>query len=101
MLSHLHHDVTPEVAASAARCLVKQSMTCFQSLEKHVAAEVGCSKVYVLCGEDNGLNIESQLRIAAAGGYEVVRMQCGHCPFRLEKETGLLVGVVSDAGELE
>jgi hypothetical protein len=94
MPEYLYHDVDPDVAATALKDLVKQSLESLKSPCKHAASDVTAPKTYVVCEEDKGVKLELQVSMAEAGGCEIVRLSCGHMPFLKDKETAELIGIV-------
>ncbi|KAI1408734.1 Alpha/beta hydrolase fold-1 [Hypoxylon sp. FL1857] len=96
----LYNDVEESRVKEALQLLVWQSETTYAPERLHVASEVRAKKTYVVCKNDKMVPPEKQYQRAAEAGATVVELDCGHSPFLLEKETALLVDIITKAAEV-
>lgn len=72
--------------------MAKRSLERSRPFERR--SEVQAVKKYVVCTKDKIVAPEKQYQRAAAAGAEVAELDCGHSPFLLEKETGMLMDII-------
>ncbi|KAI1099153.1 alpha/beta-hydrolase [Jackrogersella minutella] len=95
----MYHDVEDSRLNRALQMLVWQSETTYDTDKLHTAAEIRAPKTYVVCKQDQIVPPENQYKRAAAAGATLVEFDCAHSPFLLDKETGLLIDIITKAAE--
>ena len=78
----------------ALQMLVYQSEASMDPEPTNTATDIQALKKYVVCTKDKIAPPKKQYEWAAAADAEVAELDCGHSPFLLEKETGMLVDII-------
>ncbi|CAI7675493.1 unnamed protein product [Penicillium pancosmium] len=58
----------------------KLSVKALKTYPRYVESEFRCSKTYVLCEKDQAVPPAWQEQMALLGGFDIVRVDSGHCP---------------------
>ncbi|KAI0385983.1 alpha/beta-hydrolase [Hypomontagnella monticulosa] len=90
----LYDDVDQARLDEALQMLVYQSEASMDPEPTNTATDIQAVKKYVVCTKDKIAPPKKQYEWAAAADAEVAELDCGHSPFLLEKETGMLVDII-------
>ncbi|KAI0141161.1 alpha/beta-hydrolase [Hypoxylon sp. NC0597] len=93
----LYNGIEEPRLREALQMLVWESESAYAPERLHAASDVRALKIYVVCTRDRIVPPEQQYQWAALAGATVVEFECGHSPFLLEKETALLVDIITKA----
>ncbi|KAI1445342.1 alpha/beta-hydrolase [Annulohypoxylon stygium] len=96
----LYDDVEESRQKSALQMLHLQSEATYDPDRSQTASDVRALKIYVVCTKDKIVPPEKQYQRVAAAGATAVELDCGHSPFLLDKETEVLVDVITKAAKV-
>ncbi|KAI2472426.1 alpha/beta-hydrolase [Annulohypoxylon bovei var. microspora] len=96
-----YDDVEESRQKHALQMIVWQSESSYDTTERSIAAsDIRAPKTYVVCKKDKIVPPEKQYERAAAAGATVVELDCAHSPFLHDKETEVLLDVITKATEV-
>ncbi|KAI1088812.1 alpha/beta-hydrolase [Rostrohypoxylon terebratum] len=91
----LYDDIEESRQKGALQMLHLQSEATCDPDRPQTASDVRAPKTYVVCTKDKIVPPEKQYQRAAAAGATIVELDCGHSPFLLDKETEVLLDVIT------
>ncbi|KAI0889654.1 alpha/beta-hydrolase [Annulohypoxylon maeteangense] len=95
-----YDDIEESRQKQALQMVVWQSEKSSDTDRLTTASDVRAHKTYVVCKKDKIVPPEKQYQRAAAAGATIVELNCAHSPFLLDKETEVLLDVITKATQV-